>query len=122
MSEPSGLTLDSTRMTTSLSDLNNYSNYLRSKEYAQTLSPEERRDLGRKANDIIDPLRNDWRNKGRAQTGVNMQSIDPFFQTFETKLDLSEKDAVGMEIAREWASIQPKIEKDEEGQDRSQGR
>ncbi len=116
------LTFDSTRMTTSLSDLNNYSNYLRSKEYAQTLPPEERRDLGRKANDIIDPLRNDWRNKGRAQTGVNMRSIDPFFQTFETELDLSEKDAAGMEMAREWASRQPKIAKDDDGQDRSRGR
>jgi Relaxase/Mobilisation nuclease domain len=116
------LTFDSMRMTTSLSDLNNYSNYLRSKEYAQTLPPEKRGNLGRKANDIIDPLRNDWRNKGRAQTGVNMQSIDPFFQTFETELDLSEKDAAGMEMAREWASKQPKIAKDDDGPDRSRGR
>jgi hypothetical protein len=105
-----------------LKDLNNYSDYLKSKEYAQTLPTDERIDLGRKANDIIDPLRNDWRNKGRAQTGVNMHSTDPFFQTFETELDLTEKDQAGMEMAREWASMQPKIKKNNEGQDRSQGR
>ena len=107
-------------MTISLLDLNNYRDYLKSKEYAQTLPPDERIDLGRKANDIIDPLRNDWRDKGRAQTGVNMRSTDPFFQTFKTELELSKKDQAGMEIAREWAARQPKNEKDNTRQDRSQ--
>ena len=107
-------------MTISLLDLNNYRDYLKSKEYAQTLPPDERIDLGRKANDIIDPLRNDWRDKGRAQTGVNMRSTDPFFQTFKTELELSKKDQAGMEIAREWAARQPNREKDNTRQDRSQ--
>jgi hypothetical protein len=109
-------------MTISLPDLNNYRDYLKSKEYAQTLPPQERRDLGRKANNIIDPLRNDWRNKGRAQMGVNMHSTNQFFRSFETELDLSEKDQAGMEIAREWASRQPKIEKDDKQRDRSRSR
>ena len=54
--------------------------------------------------------------------GINMPPTDPFFQTFETILDLSQKDYAGIEIAREWIARQSKIEKDNDRQDRGRGR
>jgi hypothetical protein len=109
-------------MTISFSDLNNYRNYLNSREYKQSLPAEERDDLDRKANRTIDPLVNAWRKIGRAAVGdEKLPATSQFFRSFETELDLSEKDAAGMEKAREWASRQPEIEKNKE-RDRSRGR
>jgi Relaxase/Mobilisation nuclease domain len=109
-------------MTISFSDLNNYRNYLNSREYKESLPPGEREDLDRSSNRTIDPLVNAWRSIGRAAVGdEKLPASHQFFRSFETELDLSEKDAAGIEMAREWASMQPEIEK-KKGSDRSRGR
>jgi hypothetical protein len=67
-------------------------------------------------------LVNAWRSLGRAAVGdEKLPASHQFFRSFETELDLSEKDGAGIEMGREWASRQPKIEREIPG-DRSFGR
>jgi hypothetical protein len=101
------------------SDINNYRDYLKSKEYKQQLSPAERGDLGRKALEIIDPLMNQFRTIARAEAGEFLPAPHPYFRSFKTEMDLSEQDRIGIEKARDWARRQPVAPIEEE--DRSRG-
>jgi hypothetical protein len=96
------------------SDISNYLKYLNSREYKQQLTNAERGDLGKKANEIIDPLMGEFRTIARAAAGANLPASHPYFRSFKTEMDLSEQDRIGIEKARDWVGRQPVAPVEEE--------
>jgi hypothetical protein len=114
--------LESNSSLITFSDINNYREYLNSREYKQQLSEAERGNLGRKASEIIAPLMKQFRSIARAEAGEFLPAPHPYFRSFKTEMDLSQRDRIGIEEARDWASRQPKIEEEKGRDERSRGR
>jgi hypothetical protein len=78
------------------------------------LTNAERGDLGKKANEIIDPLMGEFRTIARAAAGANLPASHPYFRSFKTEMDVSEQDRIGIEKARDWVGRQPVAPVEEE--------